>query len=356
VVTSPSIELAGRTIGAGEPPFVVAEAGVNHNGQPELALALVDAAADAGADAVNFQTFSADALATAQAPQAAYQRERATAGSQVDMLRGLELSADGLRAARDRARERGLVFMSTPFDLGALQLLIELEVRAFKIGSGDLTNVVLLRAVAAQGRPILLSTGMATLAEIDAAVGVVRRAGDPPLVLLQCTSAYPAAAADANLMAMEHMRQRYGVPIGFSDHTLGMGASIAAAALGAAIIEKHLTPDRTLPGPDHAASLPPAEFAALVSGVRDAHAALGDGGKAPTAGEAEMRLIVRRSLVVNRPLVAGQIISEGDLDAMRPATGISPLRLDEVVGRRAARDLPERVPLMPDDLDPALPA
>jgi N,N'-diacetyllegionaminate synthase len=197
---------------------------------------------------------------------------------------------------------------------------------------------------------------MATLAEVDAAVDILRRGGDPPLVVLQCTSAYPAAAADANLLVMEQLRQRYGVPIGFSDHTLGIGASIAAAALGAAVIEKHLTLDRTLPGPDHAASLPPAEFAALVSGVRDAHAALGDGSKVPTAGETEMRLIVRRSLVANRPLVAGQIITEGDLDAMRPATGISPLRLDEVVGRRAARDLPERVPLMPDDLDPALPA
>jgi N,N'-diacetyllegionaminate synthase len=355
-VVSPSIELAGRTIGAGQPPFVIAEAGVNHNGRAEIALALVDAAADAGADAVKFQTFSADALATAQAPQAAYQRERATAASQVDMLRGLELSADGLRAARDRAHERGLFFLSTPFDLGALRLLVELEVKAFKIGSGDLTNVVLLRAVAAQRLPILLSTGMATLAEVDAAVDVVRRAGDPPLVVLQCTSAYPAAAADVNLMVMEQLRQRYGIPIGFSDHTLGMGASIAAAALGAAIIEKHLTIDRNLPGPDHAASLPPGEFSALVAGVRDAHAALGEGTKAPTPGEAEMRLIVRRSLVANRPLVAGQTISEGDLDAMRPATGISPLRLDEVVGRRAARDLPERVPLMPDDLDPALPA
>jgi N,N'-diacetyllegionaminate synthase len=355
-VPSPSIELAGRTIGAGEPPFVVAEAGVNHNGQPELALALVDAAADAGAEAVKFQTFTAHALASAQAPQAAYQRERASAASQVEMLRGLELSTDGLRAARDRARELGLVFLSTPFDLGALRLLVTLQVKAFKIGSGDLTNVVLLRAVAGHGLPILLSTGMATLAEVDTAVDIVRRGGDPPLVVLQCTSAYPAAAADANLLVMEQLRQRYGVPIGFSDHTLGIGASIAAAALGAAVIEKHLTLDRTLPGPDHAASLPPAEFAALVSGVRDAHAALGDGSKVPTAGETEMRLIVRRSLVANRPLVAGQIITEGDLDAMRPATGISPLRLDEVVGRRAARDLPERVPLMPDDLDPALPA
>jgi N-acetylneuraminate synthase/N,N'-diacetyllegionaminate synthase len=354
-VVAPSIELAGRTIGTGTPPFVVAEAGVNHNGQPDLALALVDAAAEAGADAVKFQTFSADALATAQAPQAAYQRERAMAASQVEMLRGLELPADGLRAARDRAAERGLFFLSTPFDLGALQLLVSLEVKAFKIGSGDLTNAVLLRAVAAQGLPMLLSTGMATLAEVDAAVDVVRKAGNPPLVVLQCTTAYPAAAADANLLVMEQMRERYRVPIGFSDHTIGMGAAIAAAALGAAIIEKHLTLDRNLPGPDHAASLPPAEFAAMVAGVRDAYAALGDGTKTPTAGEGEMRLVARRSLVANRPLVAGQIISEGDLDAMRPATGISPLRLDEVIGRRAARDLAERVPLMPDDLDPALP-
>jgi N,N'-diacetyllegionaminate synthase len=355
-VTLPSIEIAGRTIGAGAAPMVIAEAGVNHNGRADLALALVDAAAGAGADAVKFQTFTAEALASAGAPQAAYQRDRAAAASQADMLRGLELAPEGLRAARDLAVTRGLVFLSTPFDLEAVRQLAGLQVPAFKIGSGDLTNVILLRAVAAQRRPILLSTGMATLAEVDAAVEVLRLAGDPPLVLLQCTSAYPAAAGDANLLAMEQMRQRYNLPIGYSDHTLGLGAAIAAVALGAAVVEKHLTLDRTMSGPDHAASLEPAAFAEFVAGVRDAHAALGDGHKQPSPREVETRLVARRSLVVVRPLGAGEVIAERDLDAMRPATGISPLRVDEVVGRRAARDLPARVPIMPDDLDPALPA
>jgi N,N'-diacetyllegionaminate synthase len=353
-VALPSIEVAGRTIGGDSPPLVIAEAGVNHNGRPDMALALVDAAAEAGADAVKFQTFSADALATAQAPQAGYQRERAGASSQVEMLRALELPPEALRAARDRALQRGLVFLSTPFDLGAVRLLAELDVPAFKIGSGDLTNLVLLRAVAAERRPILLSTGMADLAEVDAAVAALKAAGDPPLALLQCTSAYPAAAADANLRAMVEMRGRYAVPVGFSDHTLGVGAAIAAAAVGAALIEKHLTLDRSMPGPDHAASLDPAAFATLVSGVRDANAAMGDGRKEPTAAEAETRNLARRSLVLVRPVAAGEAIVVGDLDAMRPATGISPLRLDEVVGRRAARALPARQPLMPDDLDPPL--
>lgn len=352
----PSIEIAGRTIGAGAPPLVIAEAGVNHNGRADLALALVGAAADAGADAVKFQTFSADALASSGSPQAAYQRDRAAAASQREMLRGLELAPEALRAARDRALGRGLLFLSTPFDLDAVRLLADLDVPAFKIGSGDLTNVILLRAVAAQGRPILLSTGMSTLAEVDAAVEVLRRAGDPPLVLLQCTSAYPAAADDANLLAMEQMRRRYDVPIGYSDHTLGLAAAIAAAALGAAAIEKHLTLDRGLPGPDHAASLEPTAFAALVTGVREAHAALGDGHKEPRPDEVETRMVARRSLVVVRSLRAGEVISERDLDALRPATGISPMRIDEVVGRRAAHDLVAWAPLMPDDLDPALPA
>ena len=355
MATHPTFEIAGRTIGGGAPPLVIAEAGVNHNGLPALALELVDAAADAGADAVKFQTFSADLVATADAPQAAYQRSRAAAGSQVDMLRALELSPEGLRAARDRALQRGIIFLSTPFDMGAVRLLVTLDVPAFKIGSGDLTNVPLLRAVAAQRLPILLSTGMASLAEVDAAVDVLRRAGDPPLVLLQCTSAYPASAEDANLRAMQLMAERYGVPVGYSDHTLGLGAPIAAAAMSAAVIEKHLTLDRGLKGPDHAASLEPTAFADLARGVREAFAALGDGRKEPRPDEADTRLVARRSLVVMRDLSAGEVIGPDDLDAMRPATGISPLRFDEVVGRRAARQIAARVPLTPDDLDPALP-
>jgi N,N'-diacetyllegionaminate synthase len=351
---APIIEIAGRRIGGDRPPFVIAEAGVNHNGDPARALALVDAAAAAGADAVKFQTFSADALATADAPQAGYQRSRAAATSQREMLRALELPVEGLRAARDRASERRIAFLSTPFDLASVRLLAELGVPAFKVGSGDLTNLILLRAVAAHGLPMLVSTGMATLHEVEAAVSALRAAGDPPLVLLQCTSAYPASAGDANLRAMNVLRERFGVPVGYSDHTLGIATATAAAALGAAVIEKHLTVDRTLPGPDHAASLEPAEFERLVLAVAEAHAALGDGVKVPRPDEEDARLVARRSLVTTRAISAGSIFSSDDLDAMRPATGISPLEVDDVIGRAALTDLPAGKLLQPEDLDPPL--
>lgn len=350
----PELSIAGRLIGDGQPPYLIAEAGVNHNGSPDLALRLVDAAADAGADAVKFQTFHADSLATADAPQAAYQRERAAAASQVEMLRALELPAEALRACSRRAAERGLAFLSTPFDLASVQLLAEVGVPAFKVGSGDLTNLVLLRAVAGHGLPMLVSTGMATLDEVGAAVADIRAHGDPPLALLQCTSAYPAAEEDANLRAMATLAERFGVPVGYSDHTLGTAVATAAAALGAALIEKHLTLDRSMPGPDHAASLEPSGFADLATAVRQAHAALGDGVKLPRADEEDARHIARRSLVLSRPLRAGEEVAEGDLDAMRPAGGISPLRLDQVIGRRAARDLPAWRILGPEDLDPPL--
>jgi N-acetylneuraminate synthase/N,N'-diacetyllegionaminate synthase len=353
-VAARSVQIAGRTIGAGEPPFVIAEAGVNHNGSLELALALVEAAAAAGADAVKFQTFSAGSVATDDAPQAGYQRERAEAASQAEMLRPLELSADALRACRDRADEQGLVFLSTPFDLASVALLAELGVPAFKVGSGDLTNLVLLRAVASHGIPVLLSTGMAALAEVEAAVGDLRAHGDPPLVLLHCTSAYPAASEDANLRALATLRDRFDVPVGYSDHTLGSAVAVAAAALGAAVIEKHLTLDRELRGPDHAASLEPAAFADMVAAVREAHVALGDGVKAPRPAEEDVRRAARRSLVVTRAVAAGDRITGAHLDAMRPEGGISPLRVDEVIGRRAARDLSPRTVLGPADLDPPL--
>jgi N-acetylneuraminate synthase/N,N'-diacetyllegionaminate synthase len=351
-----TVEIAGRRIGGGEPPYLIAEAGVNHNGDPDLALRLVEAAAAAGADAVKFQTFRAEALATADAPQAAYQRERAAAGSQAEMLRALELPVEALRACRDRAADLGITFLSTPFDTGSVALLADLGVRAFKVGSGDLTNLLLLRAVAAHRLPMLISTGMATLDEVAAALDDLRRHGDPPVALLQCTSAYPAPAAEANLAAMATLRQRFGRPVGYSDHTLGIAVATAAAGLGAALIEKHLTVDRSLPGPDHAASLEPDEMAALVAAVREAHVAIGDGVKAPRPSEGDARRVARRSLVLLHAVGAGETIDAADLDAMRPAGGISPLELDRVAGRRAARDLAPGRPLEPGDLDPPLEA
>jgi N-acetylneuraminate synthase/N,N'-diacetyllegionaminate synthase len=346
--------IGGRRIGSGQPPYLIAEVGVNHDGSPDQALRLVEAAAAAGADAVKFQTFTAQLLATPGAQQAAYQRERAASGSQQEMLRGLELPAAALRACRQRADDLGITFLSTPFDLPSVELLAQIGVPAFKVGSGDLTNLVLLRAIARHGLPMLVSTGMASLAEVEAAVGDIRAHGDPPLALLHCTSAYPAASRDANLRAMDTLRDRFEVPVGYSDHTLGIVVALAAAAVGAAVIEKHLTLDRSRPGPDHAASLEPAQMAELVAAVGEAYEAQGDGHKAPRPDEEDAAGASRRSLVVVRPLAAGEVLAEADLDAMRPAGGISPLRLDEVVGRRASRDLPPRQVLQPSDVDPAL--
>jgi N,N'-diacetyllegionaminate synthase len=348
------VEIAGRNIGGDARPFVIAEAGVNHNGDPDLALSLVDAAAVAGADAIKFQTFAAGSLVAPETPQAEYQRERASAAGQLEMLRALELPSKALRACRDRADARGIVFLSTPFDSSAVELLVSLGVPAFKVASGDLTNLLLLREIAAHGRPMLLSTGMATLAEVDTAVAAVGQM--VPLALLQCTSAYPAASADSNLRAIVTMRQRFGVPVGYSDHTIGITTAIAATALGASLIEKHLTLDRGMRGPDHHVSLEPGEFGALVRAVAEAHAALGDGVKQPTDREEEARILGRRSLVARRHLEAGHTIVVSDLDSRRPATGVSPSRADEVVGRKTTRALDEGAFIRADDLHPALPS
>jgi N-acetylneuraminate synthase/N,N'-diacetyllegionaminate synthase len=348
------IEIGGRRIGPGERPYVIAEAGVNHNGDPELAGRLVDAAAQAGADAVKFQTFRADSLALDDAPLAEYQRKRGMAQSQVEMLRGLELPVEALAALRTRAMDHGLAFLSSPFDVDSVEVLLRLGVPAIKIGSGDLTNLFLLRAVADRGIPVLLSTGMATIDEVDRAMADLGAHGDPDVVLLQCVSLYPADAAMVDLRAMAMLQKRYGVPVGFSDHTIGLGAPVAAAALGAAVIEKHMTLDRSMPGPDHAASLEPESFGEMVSAIRDAHAALGTGAKAPVPEERAIRGVVRRSIVVARPIGAGSVVSAGDLTALRPDGGLSPLRLDEVVGRSAARDLAVGHVLAADDLAPPL--
>lgn len=343
----PPLAIDGRVIGTSFPPYVVAEAGVNHNGSPELAGRLIDAAADAGADAVKFQTFTADALAIADAPQAEYQRARGAAAGQRAMLSGLELPIDALAALRDHASRRGITFLSTPFDLASLDVLLALDVPAVKIGSGDLTNALLLRAAAAAGRPLLLSTGMATAREVGAALDVV---GEVPVVLLQCTSAYPCPMEDANLRAIVGLREEFGCETGFSDHTLGIAAAIAATALGASVIEKHLTLDRSMAGPDHAASLEPAAFAELVSGVRAAHQALGDGVKAPRPIEADLLRVARRSLVLKSDLPEGHLLRVADLDAKRPAAGINPMEIDRVVGRRLRRAVAADVPLHDSDL------
>jgi N-acetylneuraminate synthase len=333
------VRIGGRSVGEGSPTFVVAEAGVNHNGDLDLARRLVDAAAAAGADAVKFQTFRTDALVTRDAPKAGYQTETTGDGGQRAMLVSLELSAGAHADLRDRSRDRGLVFFSAPFDEGSADLLDQVGVALFKVPSGEITNLPLLRHVAAKRRPIILSTGMSTLDEVARAVEVVRAAGDPPLALLHCVSAYPAPADETNLRAMDTLRARFGCPVGLSDHTLGTAVAIAAVARGAAIIEKHLTLDKALAGPDHRASLDPGEFAALVRSIREVESALGDGDKRPTRSEADTRRVARKSLVAARPIRAGERLVAADVVVKRPGTGIEPGDLARVIGRAVLRDL-----------------
>lgn len=332
------MRLGGREIGPGLPAFVIAEGGVNHNGDPELARRLVEAAAQAGADAIKFQTFRADRLCTASAPKAEYQqRTTGNDDSQLDMLRALELSEAAHRDLKAQAEALGLVFLSTPFDPASADLLQDLGVDAFKVGSGDLTDLPLLQHVARMRRPILLSTGMSQLGEVDAAVRTIREAGGEDLVLLHCVSCYPAPPDAANLRAMDTLRQAFQVPVGWSDHTLGVEVALAAAARGASVVEKHLTLDPSLPGPDHAASLDPSAFGGLVRGVRLVESALGDGAKRPAPCENNTRTVARKSLAASRDLPAGELLSREALTSLRPGTGIAPAELQNVLGRRINR-------------------
>jgi sialic acid synthase SpsE len=327
------IALGHRTLGGGSPCYVIAEAGVNHNGEVALARRLVDAAAEAGADAVKFQTFDPTALAAVDAPCAEYQGG-ADAGPQRAMLERLTLTAEAHRELKARAEARGLVFLSSPFDERSADLLADLGVVALKVPSGEVTNLSFLRYLARKGRPLLVSTGMCDLDDVRAAVDAVRSAADPPLALFHCVSSYPAAAADANLRAMDTLRESFGCPVGFSDHTPGIAVSLAAVALGAELIEKHLTLDRSMSGPDHAASLEPAELAALVRGVREVEAARGDGVKRPRPAELAVAQVARKSLHYRVDLAQGARLGAGDLIALRPGTGVPPAMEEQMVGRR----------------------
>jgi len=332
------VTVEGRRIGVDAPAWIIAEAGVNHNGDPALARKLVAAAAEAGADAVKFQTFRSAALVTAAAPKAAYQTRATTAGeSQRAMLAALELDMPTHAELREHARKHGLTFFSSPFDEPSADALAALGVNAFKVPSGEIVNISYLRHLARFGKPLVISTGMATLDEVAVALDEVRASGDPPVVLLHCLSAYPAPVAEVNLRAMDTLRERFACPVGLSDHTLGISVALAAVARGATVLEKHLTLDKHLPGPDHAASLDPVEFAALVKGVREIEAALGDGVKRPMPSELDTRRVARKSIVAARPLAAGERLTPDALTLKRPGTGIPPAELPELIGRRVLR-------------------
>jgi N,N'-diacetyllegionaminate synthase len=334
--------------------YVIAEIGVNHNGSVELARRLIDVAADAGADAVKFQTFAADDLVSATAPKAEYQSRNMGdsdgGGSQYEMLKALELSADQFRELLAYCDERGIDFLSTPFGPAQADFLADLGVHAFKVGSGDLTYHSFLAHIAGKGRPIILSTGMGTLAEVGEALAAIDAAGPVPVAVLHCVSNYPADPAACNLSAMATMRQAFGRPIGWSDHTLGPAVSLAAVGLGARIIEKHITLDVTMDGPDHAASMEPAAFAEFVRGIRAVESAIGDGIKRPAASEQSTAAVARRSIVAVRDLAAGALVTADDVAVLRPGTGLAPSMLDVVVGARLGRAVAAHQPLTVDDL------
>ena len=331
--------------------FVIAEAGVNHNGDPTLARALVDVAVAAGADAVKFQTFTVNRLLTRRAAKAEYQ-QRATGGeqSQYEMLARLELSPADHEMLFAHCADVGIEFMSTPFDPESARYLKRLGVRRLKISSGDVTNLPMLEVVGALGLPVVLSTGMADMAEVEAAVTTLRGAGATDLAILQCVSNYPADPALTNLRVMDAFARAFEAPVGLSDHSTGLAMSIAAVARGAAYIEKHFTLDRSLPGPDHQASLLPDELRALVAAIRDVEAALGDGVKRPAPSELPVREVARKSLVAARDLPGGAILTREDLDVLRPGTGLSPAALPAVLGRRTARAISHHTPITEDML------
>ena len=343
-----------------EPTFIIAEAGVNHGGRLDDALRLVDAAADAGADAVKFQTFRAQALVTRGAPRAEYQRREGEGGDQHSLLHGLQLSAGDHGVLVQRCRDRGIEFMSSPFCTASLRLLVDAcGVQRIKLGSGEITHGALLLAAARTGLPLLLSTGMSTLPEIEEALGVVAFGRREPtasptphaciealaepnavanVTLLHCNTAYPTPLRDANLGAIGALRDAFRLPVGYSDHTLGVTAVIGAVAIGAQVIEKHFTLDPAAAGPDHAASLSPPMLQYMVRRIREIELALGDGTKGVTASEEGQRELARRGLVAARPIAAGEVIDLEALAAKRPAVGANPMRVWDVAGTVADRD------------------
>ena len=339
------------TVSPDHPCLIIAEAGVNHNGEVELAKRMVDAAARAGVDAVKFQTFRAEKIISVDTPKADYQVQTTNADeSHFDMIKRLELDVEAHRQLASRCRTQGVLFLSSPFDEEAADFLDTIGVPAFKTPSGEITNLPYLMHVARKGKPMIVSTGMATLGEVEEAVRAIREIGNPRLILLQCVSSYPAQPGDVNLRAMETMSRAFGVPVGYSDHVRGNEIAFAAVALGACVIEKHFTLDRNLPGPDHQASLEPAELAALVQGIRAVESELGDGRKGPTASEANIANVVRKSLVMAKDVAAGTVLSKEMIAVKRPGTGLPPSMLSFVIGRKARWDMKKDALLRLEDL------
>ncbi len=321
--------------------YIIAEAGVNHNGSFELACRLVDAAKTAGVDCIKFQTFKSKNLVSHNAQKAEYQKGTTGDGSQVDMLKKLELSYDEFLSLKDYCDKVGIRFLSTPFDFDSIEFLNSIDMPFWKIPSGEITNLPYLLALAKTGKPVVMSTGMSEMAEIEAAIKVLQENGTKEIQLLHCNTEYPTPFKDVNLKAMKTMRDAFGLEVGYSDHTKGIEVPVAAVALGATIIEKHFTLDRNMEGPDHKASLEPDELASMVMSIRHIENALGSGDKTPSPSEKKNIAVARKSIVAKKAIKIGEVLTEEIITVKRPGTGISPMKWFDVIGTKAVRDFQE---------------
>lgn len=314
--------------------FIIAEAGVNHNGDIEIAKKMIDAASAAGADAVKFQTFKAERIVSINAPKAEYQIENTNnTESQYQMLKKLEIDKETHLELMEYCKEKNIMFLSTPFDIDSVHMLMELGIEIIKIPSGEITNLPYLREVARQKKKVILSTGMSNMQEVKEAVDIIRQNGSEDITVLHCNTQYPTPMEDVNLRAMISMREKLELPVGYSDHTQGIEVPIAAAAMGAMVVEKHFTLDKTMEGPDHKASLEPDELSEMVKAIRNIEKALGDGNKNITESEKDNLSIVRKSIVAACRIEKGELFTEKNLTVKRPGNGISPMKWDEIIGK-----------------------
>lgn len=338
-------KISSRPVGEGQPVFIIAEVGVNHNGSIARAKQLIDVAKAVGADAVKFQMCDPAEMVVKDAPKAVYQEKRAHGESHYAMLQRLYFSVKEHLVLKAYAKKKGIIFFSTPFSIKDTRELIKLKMPAMKVGSSDTNNLPQLRIIASANVPIIFSTGMSTLAEVRSSIATIKKADGKDIVVLHCTTAYPTADIDVNLRAMVTMRKALGLPVGYSDHTPGTDVAIAAVALGACVVEKHITLSKKLRGPDHFASLEPKEFAALVQAIRRTERILGTGIKEPTGGEKVIAKVARKSIVAARDIPKGKKISTDDLAYKRPGTGIPPKHFDEIIGKITQRTIPQDTPL-----------
>lgn len=339
------ISIGNKKIGKGHPCFIIAEAGVNHNGNPEIAKKLIIAAAQAGADAIKFQTFQADNLVTREAPKATYQSiNTGDENSQYSMLKSLEFSADIFKELVRFSELNNIIFLSTPFDLPSLHLLEKLNISAYKIASGEITNIPFIRQIAKTGKPIILSSGMSWLSDIEFAIRIIVEYGSRDIILLHCTTSYPTDPIDVNLKALKTMHTAFKLPTGYSDHTLGISIPIAAVSMGAVMIEKHLSLNKNDIGPDHKASMEPDEFKEMVTQIRVVEEAMGDGIKKPTKQELSIAPLVRKSIRSSVHMMPGDIITESMVACKRPSGGLDPQYIEYFIGKKVIHEiLPDTV-------------